>query len=91
MPAPLAGIRVLDLTVLINGPWATVLLSDMGAEVIKIEDPVTPDPLMNSGGSVRGQSPLTRGARELRPKVASRDGVGPALSEVEVGRAPSLL
>jgi crotonobetainyl-CoA:carnitine CoA-transferase CaiB-like acyl-CoA transferase len=36
---PLEGIRVVDMTTMINGPVAAMLLSDMGAEVIKIEPP----------------------------------------------------
>jgi crotonobetainyl-CoA:carnitine CoA-transferase CaiB-like acyl-CoA transferase len=36
---PLEGLRVVDLTTMINGPVAAMLLSDMGAEVIKIEPP----------------------------------------------------
>jgi crotonobetainyl-CoA:carnitine CoA-transferase CaiB-like acyl-CoA transferase len=44
MPAPLEGITVLDFTRYQNGPHATVMLSDMGARVIKVERPHEGDP-----------------------------------------------
>jgi len=48
-PGALDGIRVLEVGTLISGPFAARLLGDMGAEVIKIEPPGSPDPIRTWG------------------------------------------
>lgn len=40
---PLSGVKVLDLTRIVSGPFATMLLGDLGAEIIKIEEPASGD------------------------------------------------
>ncbi|MBM4196631.1 MAG: CoA transferase [Gammaproteobacteria bacterium] len=39
MAGPLAGVRILEMTAVVLGPWACQILADMGAEVIKVEPP----------------------------------------------------
>jgi crotonobetainyl-CoA:carnitine CoA-transferase CaiB-like acyl-CoA transferase len=53
---PLAGIVVLDLTRVLSGPYATMLLGDLGADVIKIEDPKGGDTTRHSAPYKGGQS-----------------------------------
>lgn len=53
---PLAGVKILDLTCVLSGPFGTSWLSDMGAEVIKVENPNGGDYTRQSGPFINGYS-----------------------------------
>lgn len=53
---PLAGLKVLDLSIIVAGGTASSLMADFGAEVVKVERPGTGDPLRNWGPFANGVS-----------------------------------
>jgi crotonobetainyl-CoA:carnitine CoA-transferase CaiB-like acyl-CoA transferase len=56
MHQALAGIRVLDLSRMLPGPFASMMLGDLGAEVIKVEEPTVGDPTRRSRPALGQQS-----------------------------------
>ena len=58
MAAPLAGIRVIDFTSVIAGPYAAMILGDQGADVIKVEAPRRRDFARGSGAGAKQLNPV---------------------------------
>ncbi|MFG3370231.1 CaiB/BaiF CoA transferase family protein [Streptomyces sp. NPDC048156] len=77
-PAPLQGLRVLDLATLFAGPLAATLLGDFGADVIKVEHPRKPDPSRGHGPSKDGiglwWKLLGRNKRNITLDLSTRGG-----------------
>jgi len=71
MAGPLAGIRVLEWAVFHNGPAAGYMLGDLGAEVIKIEEPVRGDP-WRGVESLAGAAMSLPGGLNVAFEVANR-------------------
>jgi crotonobetainyl-CoA:carnitine CoA-transferase CaiB-like acyl-CoA transferase len=75
----LAGLRVIDLTQVMAGPFCTMLLADFGADVIKIEPP-NGDSTRTMPGAVGTDSPsfnaVNRGKRSVVLNLKSEEGVG---------------
>lgn len=86
MTRPLSHIRVLDLTRVLAGPWASQNLADLGAEVIKIERPGSGDDtrswgppfLKDRNGKETGESAyflsVNRGKKSVTLDIATREG-----------------
>ena len=75
---PLSGIRVVDLTRILAGPFCTMMLADMGAEVNKVEPPRAGDPLRAQGVIKDGLSwyfaGFNRNKRSLSLNLRSDEG-----------------
>jgi len=76
--APLAGVRVLDFSIMLAGPYCARLLADVGADVIKIEPPEGDDmrlrtPLRDGQSAYFGQ--LNAGKRSLALDLKSREAI----------------
>jgi crotonobetainyl-CoA:carnitine CoA-transferase CaiB-like acyl-CoA transferase len=75
---PLAGVKVLDLSIALTGPYAAALLADQGAEVVKVERPGIGDIARWVGVAVNGMSALyyvcNRGKRSIAIDLNTPDG-----------------
>jgi len=78
MPKPLEGIKVLDLTRVLAGPFCTMVLSDLGAEVIKVEMPDIGDDSRYFGPFKNEQSlyflSLNRAKKSITLNLKKEDG-----------------
>ena len=78
-PGPLDGIRIVDLTSMLSGPWATMILADQGADVIKVEEPRLGDHTRAYGNRRNGFSAsflnLNRNKRSIAIDLKTAKGV----------------
>lgn len=76
---PLAGVRVVEIAIAVTAPYASVLLGDQGAEVIKIERPGMGDLMRWVGTAVNGVSAIflqsNRGKRSIAIDLTDPEGV----------------
>jgi crotonobetainyl-CoA:carnitine CoA-transferase CaiB-like acyl-CoA transferase len=85
---PLAGVRVVDLSRVLAGPYATMTLADLGADVVKIEHPAGGDETRTWGPPFAGGESayflsINRGKRSVALDLKDREGRGLALDLCE--------
>ena len=78
MSKPLDGVRVLDLSRILSGPFCTMLLADLGADVVKVERPVDGDPARRLGPQVGDDSSyfisVNRGKKSITLDLQTEEG-----------------
>ena len=78
MSGPLSGFRIIDLTSMLSGPWATMILADQGADVIKVEVPGTGDHVRSLSNQRGGLSAMFLNINRNKRSIAVdvKDGRG---------------
>ncbi|MCI4643638.1 MAG: CoA transferase [Hyphomonadaceae bacterium] len=74
---PLAGIRIIDMSSVVLGPFATLILADLGAEVIKVEPPARGDTMRYAGASPTGDLGPIYTALNRNKQAITLDGKSP--------------
>ena len=74
--APLQGIKVVDMTEALAGPYCAMLLGDLGADVIKIEHPATGDTARSHSGSGSTFYSFNRNKKYLALDLGKPEGKG---------------
>ncbi|MFD6952458.1 formyl-CoA transferase [Nocardiopsis sp. TSRI0078] len=85
-PLPLAGVRVADLSRVLAGPYATMLLADMGAEVVKVEQPGRGDDTRSWGPPWAGAAKAPPGGPGADERGSGGSGPGEAAYFLSVNR-----
>jgi succinyl-CoA:(S)-malate CoA-transferase subunit A len=80
-PLPLSGVRILDVASFVAAPYCATILSEFGAEVIKIEEPARGDPFRRFGTATGRADSTLAWLSEARNKKS-----GPPSSSSSTGR-----
>src|ERR1700720_4188013 len=78
MTTALEGIRILDLSRMLPGPYCSMMLADLGADVVKVEEPTVGDPTRRSPPFIDGKSApfnqVNRNKKSIAIDLKQREG-----------------
>jgi crotonobetainyl-CoA:carnitine CoA-transferase CaiB-like acyl-CoA transferase len=74
MSAPLSSLKILDFSTLLPGPYASMMMADLGAEVLRLESPTRPDlvrmlsPRVKDGSATHATLNRSKHSLALKPE-----------------------